>query len=159
MRPAEMGDRRVLVVEDDATIRTLLDIVLSRNGLSVEAVANGQDALTRLGEAHYCVLVLDLMMPVLSGYDLLTEIPTLRWRPHVVIVTTAAKPAETSFDPDIVSAMVSKPFDIFEFGDLVSNIVRSSDLKGVCPHSGVANPSECPPGARPTNRFMPPSRG
>lgn len=60
---------RILVVDDDPLVRELLQTVLGDAGHEVAAVTNGEDALKRLRESAYAVVVLDRSMPRLSGLE------------------------------------------------------------------------------------------
>ena len=111
----------VLVVEDDASIRRLVMMVLQRAGFQVEAAADGLEAVLKLGICEYDVVILDLMMPNLDGFvfiETLAENDPARLRR--VIVTSAASPAV------IRERMKGKPFDIlpkpFNIQDLVNRV-------------------------------------
>ena len=83
-------DRPVLIVEDDAPLRELLRRVLEREGYTVVEADNGQAALGRLREGTPAVILLDLMMPVMDGFEFLAERGREdAWRGIPVIVLTA----------------------------------------------------------------------
>ncbi|MGH7310118.1 MAG: response regulator, partial [Candidatus Rokuibacteriota bacterium] len=85
-RPA----RRVLLVEDDETTRTVTQHVLERDGWSITQAENGRVALARMAEAQPDVILLDLMMPEMDGFEFLAELrrhPS--WRDIPVLVLTA----------------------------------------------------------------------
>jgi CheY-like chemotaxis protein len=68
MAPATVGT--VLVVDDDAAIRETLCMILEDEGYGVATAADGQEALTHLRSSPKpCLILLDLMMPVMSGWD------------------------------------------------------------------------------------------
>src|SRR5687767_15951377 len=67
-------NQRVLVCEDDRAIRLLLGRVLTRRSLLVECVETGADAVARLRQRPYDLILLDLAMPVLSGYEVVNVI-------------------------------------------------------------------------------------
>jgi len=71
-----MGDdtMRLLVAEDQETLRSILVERLSKEGYSVDGVANGEEALDYLEAAEYNLVILDLMMPKLDGYGVLKRI-------------------------------------------------------------------------------------
>ena len=60
-------DRRVLVVDDDVSIRVLVSRVLSRAAYEVEVARDGAEAIEMLARNHYSAIVLDLMMPRVDG--------------------------------------------------------------------------------------------
>lgn len=89
--------KTILVVEDNEDIRELVGVVLRQAGYGVEEAENGLDALERLETMRDlpCLLLLDLMMPVMTGTELLQA---LRDRSHlasvpVVVLTAGGRPA------------------------------------------------------------------
>ena len=118
---------RALVCEDDAAIRTLLLTLLGRQGFEVDNAANGHEALAALEERDYDLVVLDLMMPKSSGYDVLSELAETRPAilSRIVILTAAALAGRGDF-PYKVAAVVIKPFDVLELAQLARNVAGSS---------------------------------
>src|SRR5262245_60703225 len=79
-----MRDANVLVVEDDDTIRRLLVAYLKQHSyVSVEGARDGVEALHLLSTRRYRVLVLDVMMPKMSGVDVLDSVQALLSDPSV----------------------------------------------------------------------------
>lgn len=82
--------RRVLIVDDDRAIRALVQTLVGRRGFPVDAAADGNEAHALLSANAYDVILLDLMMPALNGFDLIerlrSEHPAILRR---VIVMTA----------------------------------------------------------------------
>ncbi|MGH9459492.1 MAG: response regulator [Thermoanaerobaculia bacterium] len=113
--------RSVLVVDDDRPIRELLAAVLRREGLTADTASDGERAIQALDERNYTVLVLDLMMPRLSGWEVIGWLrANPANRPRSVIVCTAADRAVFSeLDPEVVNAIFVKPFDVAELGAYV----------------------------------------
>ncbi|HEX9160130.1 MAG TPA: response regulator [Thermoanaerobaculia bacterium] len=116
--------RRLLVVDDEEPIRTLLSRILSRNGYEVECAVDGQDALDKLGEREFDGLILDLMMPRVDGFGVIkflsgTRSEMLR---HTVIVTAFAGMAESQ-KLNEVCHVLRKPFDIPTLLGIVSDCV------------------------------------
>jgi len=106
-------EKRILVVDDDEAIRTLVTRVLHRRSLIVDVACNGEDALLRIGEHRYKVILLDLMMPRMSGYEFLERlamIPISVPRPTVLVLTAGLEPKP--FDTTLVVGTIHKPFDI-----------------------------------------------
>jgi len=62
-------DRSILVVDDDPLIRELIGRLLSAHGFSIVRAGNGEEALERMRERKPCVVVLDLQMPVVDGWE------------------------------------------------------------------------------------------
>lgn len=108
----ETNEKRVLVVDDDDAIRALLFTVLRRRGMKVDMARNGAEALERCLRCHYSVILLDLMMPKMSGYEFLAHLEH-EWRgerPIVVVLTAGTEPR--NLNPAYVAGSVRKPFDI-----------------------------------------------
>lgn len=86
--------------------------VLRRRGLHADAARNGIEALEKLAVHHYEVMLLDLMMPQMNGYDVLTHLaaqPAER-RPLVLVLTAGLEPRP--LDTRVVIGMLHKPFDV-----------------------------------------------
>lgn len=120
---------RVLIAEDDAAIRRLLGMTLRRRRMEVHLAADGREALDALRNERYDVLVMDLMMPRLNGWEL------IRWlgnhsdcRPKSVIVMSASeRDALRDLDPSVVNAIFFKPFDVLQLGAYVRSAAGYAD--------------------------------
>jgi len=102
-------ERHVLVVDDDADIRETLADVLEVAGFVVTLAANGREALERLRARPFDLVVLDLMMPVMTGWEFREEQlrdPAIAGVP-VIVVSAARAPR-----PLAASAFLPKPFDL-----------------------------------------------
>jgi CheY-like chemotaxis protein len=116
----ERGEKRILVVDDDEAIRTLLLTMLHRRGLPVDTARHGADALERLERCRYAVMLLDLMMPRLNGWQVLEQIAKYdpKLRPVVIVLTAGTEPRDV--DPNLVAGSVKKPFDVELLLDMIS---------------------------------------
>jgi CheY-like chemotaxis protein len=84
------GDRPVLVVDDDVTLRQLLRRMLEPEGYAVVEAENGRVALERLREVSPSLILLDLMMPEMDGFEFVTEFRRHEaWRAIPIVVITA----------------------------------------------------------------------
>jgi two-component system, sensor histidine kinase and response regulator len=84
----------VLIVEDETEIRDSLRDLLMDEGYSVEVAADGREALARLAEQRPCLVILDLILPVLSGtevYDCMQADPALAEIPVVISTSDPAR--------------------------------------------------------------------
>ncbi len=135
-RTGEMEEKRILVVDDDAAIRTLLFTVLQRRGMAVDTARNGAEALDRLRDCRYVLMLLDLMMPVLSGFEVLDRLAEFdpAARPMVILLTAGSEPRD--FNPDIVFGTVRKPFDVELLHDTITACVSTL--------SPLEQPPACP---------------
>lgn len=78
---------KILIVDDDQEMRRLLEDVLIREGFQVTQAKNGSEALLKIQEASYQVIVLDKIMPDQSGLDILPEIRRLQPEAQVILIT------------------------------------------------------------------------
>ena len=74
---------KILIAEDDRELRQLFEHVLEKNGYAVKGVSNGQEALQALDETYYDLIISDIMMPVMDGYEL---VQSLRQAGHSIPV-------------------------------------------------------------------------
>ncbi len=103
----------ILVAEDDANVRTLLTRILRRCGYTVELAEDGGEAITRLKEKNYDALVLDLMMPRVSGVEVINYmIETTPLMVQKTVVVTAFPGTASREELNAVCQVVPKPFDI-----------------------------------------------
>src|SRR6266498_496336 len=103
---------RVLVVDDDDAIRKLLERIARRAGFEVDGAKDGVEALEMLDRAHYDIALIDLMMPRLSGYELVQRIGTRENRPIVIVATALTNSDVATVDDTLVRQVIRKPFDI-----------------------------------------------
>lgn len=114
----------MLVVEDDEPTRRLLQAVLTRAGYSCAFATNGREAIEGLKTNDYAAIVLDIMMPDVSGREVIDFI-TAESIPVPVVICSAAGPRVLSgFDPNVVKAIVRKPFDIEQFVATIISVAR-----------------------------------
>ncbi|MCU1349677.1 MAG: DNA-binding response regulator [Acidobacteria bacterium] len=112
---------QVLVVDDDDTLRAMTSLVLRRAGLRIAQAKDGGEAIGRMQQARYEVVVLDLMMPRVSGWDVIRWMSDHRdQKPRILVVLTAAnRKILDELDPEIVNTILFKPFDIHELAAYV----------------------------------------
>ena len=113
---AELVDERpcVLVVDDDAAIRRLLMATLSRSGYVVCEAKNGREALDEMRAGRSDLVVLDLMMPEMNGWEVLAvraADETLRRIP-VIVISANRGPAIAEAVANGICALLPKPFDL-----------------------------------------------
>ena len=134
-------EKRILVVDDDDAIRTLVSTVLRRRGFSVDSACNGAEALEHIARCRHSLIVLDLMMPRMSGYDVLDHLMTVpsAGRPLVLVLTAGIQ--SRVFDPGLVVGTIQKPFDIELLIDTVAACLTAI--------SGHPQPDDCSPPEEP----------
>ena len=102
----------LLVVDDDRAVRKLLERIALRAGFAVESAKDGQDALDVLEQRQFDIVVVDLMMPRVSGYDLVQRISALSPRPTVIVATAMTNGDVAKLDDSMVRRVIRKPFDV-----------------------------------------------
>lgn len=115
--------RRILVIDDDLAIRVLLQAVLKRMKFDVELAEDGAAGLEKLAQdSAYDLILLDLMMPRLNGYEFIAEIGQRQpdQRPHIIVFTAAGKRGVDKIPPNAVCNSILKPFDLDTFIDIIS---------------------------------------
>lgn len=113
----------VLIVENDAPVRFLLRVLLEREGYAVTEAINGHEAIAHLAARPFDVILTDLMMPELSGYDVLDFLGGAR-RSNVIVVTAVPRPEARVTSHPAVRRVIRKPFDISELTDTVREITE-----------------------------------
>jgi response regulator RpfG family c-di-GMP phosphodiesterase len=126
-----MGKRptRILVVDDEPRICQFLDTLLQRDGHDVVTCLNGQDALGRLQSETYSLVLTDLKMPGMDGFELVRNIKAIDNEIPVIIITGYAT-IETAVQAlrHGVEDYVTKPFQIEELQRVISRTLMNSQL-------------------------------
>jgi CheY-like chemotaxis protein len=144
----ELPEKRahcVLVVDDDPSIRKMIVAALKRDGYVFCEAPNGKEALELMRQEHPNVVVLDLMMPVLSGWDVLQarELePELKQIPVIVISANRAPEVATAVDKGIC-AFLPKPFDIGALSALVRSCLPVPGARAATAATGEAEVPAC----------------
>ncbi|HKR67100.1 MAG TPA: response regulator [Thermoanaerobaculia bacterium] len=121
--------RRILVIDDDLAIRVLLQAVLRRMKFDVELAEDGAAGLEKLQQnGGYDLVLLDLMMPRLNGYEFIEEIGKRypEQRPHIVVFTAAGKRGVEKIPADAVCNSILKPFDLDTFIEIITECLNGS---------------------------------
>jgi DNA-binding NtrC family response regulator len=127
--PRTTSKLSVLVVDDDQDIREYLQDFLNAEGFDVTTLADPTMAVERIREDVYHLVVLDLMMPKLSGIDLLAQIRGVDDDIAVIILTgfPSLETASASIQHE-VSAYINKPIPPAEFREVIARIARKKGL-------------------------------
>ncbi|HVK89519.1 MAG TPA: response regulator [Kofleriaceae bacterium] len=119
----------MLVVDDDQDIREYLQDFLQAEGFEVTTLADPSLAVERIRDEVFHLVVLDLMMPKISGLDLLQQIRSVDDDIAVIILTghPSLETASASIQHE-VSAYINKPFTPAEFRDVIARIAKKKGL-------------------------------
>lgn len=120
---------KILIAEDDAELRQLFRHVLQKNGYSVKGVSNGQEALDALDGGYFDLIISDIMMPVLDGYELVSSLREAGINTPVMMIT-----AKDAFD-DMRQGFISgtddymvKPINVNEMVLRVGALLRRAQM-------------------------------
>lgn len=115
--------RHILVVDDDPLIRNMLTELLNLEGYMVQTAENGDDALRSIERDRPSLLLLDMRMPVVDGWEVVRRLHLGGSTLPIVILTAEQSPdrcrRETGAD-----ACLPKPFDIEDLLDTVARVGR-----------------------------------
>jgi two-component system response regulator PilR (NtrC family) len=124
------GNRRILVVDDDSSIRNMLAIVLKKAGFDAICAENGEAALEKLNKDSFDLVISDIKMPGISGIELLKKIKALNAEVPVIMITAYASAN------DAVEAMklgaedyITKPFNIDELSIIVERSIYRRSIE------------------------------
>ncbi len=125
-----MADRppRILLVDDEESIRTLLSYPLRKDGYEVITAVDGKEALDRFRETTFDLVVLDVMMPLLDGLEVCR---VLRARSTVPIIMLTAKTEEVDKIVGLelgADDYITKPFSVREFRSRVKAALRRASM-------------------------------
>ena len=116
--------KKVLIVDDEPNIVAALEFLLEKNGYQVQVAANGEEALARLDDFAPDLVLLDVMVPKVSGYEVCQRMRTQpKWR-EIKIVMLSARGREVEVEKGMslgADLYVTKPFSSAE---LVATIGR-----------------------------------
>jgi DNA-binding response OmpR family regulator len=121
-----MANARILVVDDDRVIQQLLKVNLELEGYVIEVAEDGEEALDLFDEFRPNLVLLDIMMPKLDGWEVCRRLKQGVDSADVPIVLLSARAQEADVQRGIelgVAAYVTKPFDPIQLLDLVADIL------------------------------------
>ena len=130
------GQARILLVDDEQAVQTLLTYPLRKEGYDVVGATDGQEALDRFAEQRFDLVVLDIMLPKLDGIEVCRR---LRSRSQVPIIMLTAKDDE--IDKVLGLEMgaddyITKPFSVREFRSRVKAALRRAEMLRTRPPAG-----------------------
>ncbi|HEV7768482.1 MAG TPA: response regulator [Thermoanaerobaculia bacterium] len=123
----ETTRKTILIVEDDGGTQLLLATLTRRSGLEPVVASNGKDAMALLKERTFDLIILDLMMPGASGFDVLAFLESETRSERVIVCTAAGPNSIAGIDSTAVSAVIRKPFDIDEFAATVAEALKECE--------------------------------
>ena len=120
---------KILIAEDDRELRQLFSHVLSRHGYTVTGVSNGQEALNAMDAEYYDMIISDIMMPVMDGYELVRQLRDVGNNTPVLMITAkdAFDDMRLGFQFGVDDYMV-KPINVNEMVLRVQALLRRAQM-------------------------------
>jgi DNA-binding response OmpR family regulator len=107
--------RRILLIDDEQDIRSLLALILESAGYTINEAHSGKDGLAQLARESFDLVILDVMMPEMDGWEVCRQIKSRQQTRHipVLILTVRAQPFDRVIGLEVVQAdeYLTKPFD------------------------------------------------
>lgn len=136
-----MGKARILIVEDDVDISNMLRIYFSGQGYDVDAALSGSEALDKTRQGLPQLIVLDIMLPGMNGYDVCRTLRTQTRTSHIPIIFLTQKDERSDKLQGLelgADDYITKPFDIEELKYRVQNAIARSEMQSLTdPRSGL----------------------
>jgi len=132
---ADKPKRHILVADDDEVLCDLLQVLLANEGFSVAVARDGDEVLMAVGLRKPDLIVLDIMIPGLSGFDLLRTLQADTALRDIPVVMLSARSGERdqvqAFDFG-ASDFIAKPFRVEELGTRIKRVLarRSAETPG-----------------------------
>ena len=120
---------RILIAEDDSELRQMFVHVLTQNGYAVRGVGNGQEALDALDREYFDLIITDIMMPVMDGYELVRQLRDAGSTTPVMMITArdAFDDMRTGFQAGSDDYMI-KPVNVGEMVLRVQALLRRAQM-------------------------------
>lgn len=120
---------KILIAEDDGELRQLFSHVLTRQGYTVRGVSNGQEALDAMDRDYYDLVISDIMMPVMDGYEFVRQLRSVGNNTPVLMITAkdAFDDMRTGFQAGTDDYMV-KPINVNEMVLRVQALLRRAQM-------------------------------
>lgn len=153
IRPSSVMPRRVLVVDDNATLRRIMRRVLEAAGYEVETAADGAEGLERAQRERFDLMLVDFVMPRLNGYQVvqaMRSLPALQELPVVLVSARAEQIGERFVTQTGALAVVQKPFTPDELTRAVGRAFEGiAAAEEEDPFAGLILEDDPPTGQRP----------
>ena len=122
----------VLIVDDDEAVQTMLYKVISSNGLQAEIASSGEKALSMTAHKHYDLILLDVNMTGMDGFEVVKHMRSRGIKTPIVIVSGRQEDYDTLYGLDIgADDYITKPFNPIVLGAKVKALIRRT--KGTLP--------------------------
>src|SRR5512139_1117043 len=136
-----MGKARLLIVEDDFDISNMLRIYFTAQGYDVDTALRGSDALEKTRSVMPHLIVLDIMLPDINGYEVCRNLRMSTRTSHIPVIFLTQKDERSDRLKGLelgADNYITKPFDIEELKLYVQNSLKRSERESLTdPQSGL----------------------
>ena len=120
-------EKTILIVEDDSNIRELLSLYLEQEGYHIEMAQDGADGLRAFKRVHPDLVLLDLMMPVMDGTQMIRELRTFSKTPVIILTAKGEVFDKVTLLELGADDYITKPFEMREVIARVRAVLRRMD--------------------------------
>lgn len=123
------SSRRVLFVEREESLQRLIAHVLGRIGIEADSAKDGPAAIKLLARERYCVVLLDVLDAAEACYEVIRAMKLIPLKDRPVVIAASDPEPHPKLDPDIVSLVIRKPYDVEAVADVVTACVGGHALR------------------------------
>src|SRR4030042_1580367 len=124
----ETGKKRILIIEDDEEMRSLLKEFLNEEGYETDSVDNGSEAYRRLVKELFDLIITDIRMPGLTGLDILPGVRRLQPEAPIIVITAfGSEEIHHKVFERGATVYLEKPIHLKNLRDLVQKMVSSKE--------------------------------
>ncbi len=120
---------RILIADDEEDIRWILETALKKSGFETECAENGEDALRKASEKEYSLILLDINMPDMNGFEVLTQLKNREIDSSIIFIT-AQNTVSNAIDSIQLGAYdyLTKPFDLEEVKLFAERAIKNYEV-------------------------------
>lgn len=117
-----MNDRHcaLLIVEDDEKLQDLIRTMLSRHATSIDVASDGEEAIERVEQGRFDIVILDLMLPKKNGLVVAEAVAALADKPHLIVLSGISRYLSDQLPAGTL--ILQKPFEINKLAEAVRGI-------------------------------------
>lgn len=120
----------ILIVDDDEDIREMLWTYFKKDGYEIQTASNGEEGLALVRKQDFSVILLDIMMPKMDGYEMLAKLRSFSETPVILLTAKGEQMSKIKGFTKGCDDYVVKPFDFAELSLRIQTIIRRSSGKG-----------------------------
>ena len=123
-----IAGRKILIVEDNILNQKIVTMILSKLGAVCTSVSNGAEAIEKIVASVYDVILMDLNMPIMDGYETARHLrQTMHIKTPIIALTADTFSAEDEeYKKEGIDALLTKPFDFDYFTQLVNELIHKN---------------------------------